>query len=202
MFRDVVIPNDNEEEFAEVASRLGYKKLYFLYDFNEYNNVKKNLDKIYSIDFEIGLIVNHKNMNQALKESKILAVKSSQNDRFLMESRKIKLVYGFEEFPRKDHLHQRASGLNHILCEIARQNNVSVAFPYGSLLGENAQTVSIIKGRMMQNISLCRKYKVKCVIGSFSQNPYELRSPYDLASLFSILGMDSKDIKNALTSEL
>ena len=199
MFRDVVIPNNNEKEFAVIASRLGYKKLYFLYDFSEYN--KKDLD-IDNIDFEIGFIVSHKNINQALKESRLLVAKSSPNDRFLIESKKIKIIYGFEESPRKDHIHQRASGLNHILCDIASKNHVSVGFAYSSLINKNPQSVSITKGRMMQNISLCRKYKIKAIIGSFSQNPYELRSPYDLASIFSIFGMDGKNIKNAMTSEL
>jgi RNase P/RNase MRP subunit p30 len=33
------------------------------------------------------------------------------------------------------------------------------------------------------------------VIGSFSEEPFDLRSPYDITSLFSLLGMNGKIIK-------
>ena len=202
MFRDIVIPNNNEEEFAAIAAKLGYKKLYFLYDFDEYKDeIEKNLEGL-NIDFEIWLIVNKKNLNNAMKKSKLTVAKSSDDDRELIEGKKVKLIYGFEDVKRKDYLHQRASGLNHILCDIASKNNVAVGFSYSSLLNKNSKDVSVIKGRMMQNLDLCMEDRVKSAIGSFSSNPYELRAPSDLASLFSILGMDGKNIKNALASEL
>ena len=201
MFRDIVIPNNNEDEFAVIAAKLGYKKLYFLYDFNEYKDeTGKNLEKL-SIDFDIGIIVNKKNANSAGK-SKLLVAKSSYDDRELIEGKKVKLIYGFEDVKRKDYLHQRASGLNHILCDIASKNNVAAGFSYGSLLNKNSQDVSVIKGRMMQNISLCQKYKVKMVVGSFASEPYEMRAPHDLSALFEILGMQQDKIKMALSSDL
>lgn len=202
MFRDFVIPSNNEEEFDLIAAKLGYKKLYFLYDFNEYKDeIEKKLEKL-NIDFEIGFIVNKRNAGNASKKSKLLAAKSSADDRELIESKKVKLVYGFEDVKRKDYLHQRASGLNHILCDIASNNNVAVGFSYSSLLNKNAQDVSVIKGRMMQNIALCQKYKVKVVIGSFSSEPYEMRAPHDLSALFEILGMQQDKTKMALSSDL
>ena len=42
-------------------------------------------------------------------------------------------------------------------------------------------------------INLRRKYKVKTVIASFAQNPYGMRSPYDVISLFANLGMRQKE---------
>ena len=38
---DVVIPNNNEEEFITMAEKLGYKALCFLYDINDYPNKQK-----------------------------------------------------------------------------------------------------------------------------------------------------------------
>ena len=202
MFRDIVIPNNNEKEFAEMASRLGYKRLYFLYDFNEYKDeIQKVLERL-GIDFEVWFIVNKKNIGNASKKSKLLVAKSSADDRSLIESKKVRLIYGFEEIKRKDYLHQRASGLNHILCDIASINNVVAGFSYSSLLNKNLQLSSVLIGRMIQNISLCQKYKVKMIVGSFSSNPYEMRAPHDLASLFGILGMSGDKIKKAFTSDL
>ena len=188
---DIVIPNNNENEFIEIASRLNIKKLYFLYDFDEY--IKKhqkipNFEENKNIQIENGLAVNQKNLNQAVKLSKLLVAKSSDNDRFLIESKKIRLIYGFEEVNKKDYLHQRASGLNQIICELAKKNNVAIGFAYSSLFNKNKPIASTLIGRMIQNIQLCKKYKCNVVIASFAENPLHLRPPHDIKSLFSLLG--------------
>ena len=195
---EIVLPKNNEMEFIEIASRLGIRKLYFLYNFGEYiQKIGKNLEsmeKQNKVHIEAGLIVNQKNMGKALQHSKLLVAKSSDRDRILVESKKISIIYGFEESHRKDYLHQRASGLNHVICELARKNNVAIGFSYSSLLNKNPETTSLIIGRMMQNIRLCRKYNVKSIIASFSQNPYELRARHDITRMFAIMGIDQKKI--------
>tara|TARA_Y100000031_G_scaffold150807_1_gene190840 strand:+ start:10639 stop:11256 length:618 start_codon:yes stop_codon:yes gene_type:complete len=205
MFTEFVIPRNNEKEFVSIASRLGYKKLFFLYDFSDYDEekIQKKLREIKTnVRMEIGFLVNQKNFDKAAKKSKLLIAKSSDNSRFFVESKKIKLIYGFEEVNRKDFLHQRASGLNHVVCELARKNKVVIGFSYSSLFDKSGFFISQIIGRMIQNISLCQKYKVKTVIGSFSDNPFELRSPYDIMSFFTMLGMDGKNIKNSLSFDM
>lgn len=202
MFSDIVIPKNNEAEFIEVALKLNINKIYFLYNFDEYND--KIQEKLNSLEenkkmqIEIGFIVNQKNINKAFKQSKLLVVKSSDKDRFFIESKKIKLIYGFEETQKKDYLHQRASGLNHILCELARNNNVAIGFSYGSLFNKTNPTKALLIGRMIQNISLCQKYKVKTVVGSFSEKPFDLRANHDITSFFSLLGINIKNIRQSL----
>ena len=207
MFRDIILPRNNEEEFIEIASKLGYKKLYFLYDFDNFNqeNTQKkstSLENHKNIKIETGFIVNQKNINKSFKQSKLLVVKSSDKDRFFIESKKIRMIYGFEEEHKNDYLHQRASGLNHVICELAKKNNVAVGFSYSSLFDKDGKTTSLLLGKMMQNISLCQKYKVKTIIGSFSENPFGMRSPHDVISLFTVLGMSGKNIKNSLLNEI
>lgn len=203
MFSDIATPKNNEDEFIEIASKLGIKKLYFLYNFDNYNegNAQKKLNSINyrNIETETGFIVNQKNMNKALQYSKFLVVKSSDKDGYFIESKKIKLIYGFEELQRKDYLHQRWSGLNHVLCELANKNNIIIAFSYSSLFNKNPVISSQIIGRMMQNIALCRKYKVKTAIASFATSPFEMRAQHDVASLFSLLGMDGKIITESMS---
>ena len=203
MFSDIAIPKNNEEEFIEMASKLGIKKLYFLYDFDKYRqeSLQNKLNSIKNhknIEVEIGFIANQKNLNQAGKLSKLLVVKSSDKGRFFIESKKIKLIYGFEEVQRGDSLHQRTSWLNHTICEIANKNSVSIGFSYSSLFNKNGHESSLLMGRMMQNIMLCRKYKVKTVIASFAETPFEMRSPYDVMSLFVNLGMRQEDINASM----
>lgn len=203
MFADIALPNNNEAEFIEVASKLGIKKMYFFYDFDYYNEdgVEKKLVLIknsHDINIETGIIASQKSLNKAMQQSRLLAAKSSDSDRFFIESKKIKLIYGFEETNKRDYLHQRASGLNHILCELLRKNNVAVGFSYSSLFNKNPANTSLLIGRMMQNISLCQKYRVKTLVGSFSSKPFDLRSSHDVTSLFFTLGMNSKMIKGLL----
>mgnify|MGYP001576068348 FL=1 len=207
MLRDIAIPRNNEAEFLELASKLAMKKLCFLYDFDKCNQeeIQKKIDLITnhkSITVETGFMVNQKNINKASKQSKLLIVKSSSMDRIFIESKKINLIYGFDEIQSKDYLYQRGSGLNHIICELAKKNNVAIGFSYSSLFNKNTRLISLLMGRMMQNISLCQKYKVKTIIGSFSENPYDLRSFYDITSLFTMFGMDSKNIKDSLVSNI
>ncbi len=205
MFADIVLPKNNENEFARIAEKLGYQKLYFLYELNDYISLQKRADfeqikKIIGID--AGILANIKNLNSASSQSKIIAAKSSDNDRPLIETKKIKLIYGFEEILKRDSMHQRASSLNHILCDIARKNNTAIGFSYSSLFDNNIQAASLFMGRMMQNIKICQKYKVKTMIGSFSSNPYDLRAPHDIMSLFSLLGMDGKTVKESTSMRL
>ncbi|MBI2101601.1 hypothetical protein HYT53_03220 [Candidatus Woesearchaeota archaeon] len=193
MFSDIVMPKNNEEEFIEIASKLGIKKLYFLYEPEDRNKPDLTNNK-HNIEIRMGFIVTQKNISMAAQHSVLLAAKSSDSDRMLIEGKKIKIIYGLEELHKKDRLHQRASGLNHIICELARKNNVAVGFSYGSLFSKNPETAALIMGRMMQNIALCRKYGVKTITASFSQNPYCLRARHDIARLFAMMGMDEKNM--------
>lgn len=203
MFRDIAMPKNNEEEFLELAAKLGIKKIYFLYNFDErnYENAPKKLSLIdnHNLSIETGFIVTQKNIGQAERLSKLLAVKSSSKDRFFIESKKVRIVYGFEETFKNDSLHQRSSGLNHILCELCRKNGVAIGLPYGSLLNKNSQIAALSIGRFIQNIRLCQKFNVKLLIGSFSDKPFDMRSPYDIVSLFSLFGMGGKEIKESLS---
>lgn len=197
MFADIVMPKGNEAEFIWVASRLSIKKLLFLYDFDNYNEekAKKTLDAAGNsgnTDTKIGFIVNQRNMDKASRHSRLLVAKSSDNDRNIIESGKVKIIYGFEEVHKKDYIHQRASGLNHILCELAAKNKVAIGFSYCSLINQSPAVASMAMGRMVQNMRLCRKYGVKTAIGAFTEKPYGLRAQHDIESLFRTLGMGDK----------
>ena len=185
---DFVIPKDNEEEFISMAEKLGYKELVFLYEFNSYINKKCDfINK--KIKISAGIITDPKNIdkiNSKFKNGELfIAIKSSVKDREIIENQKANLIFGFEENSKRDFLHQRGSGLDHILCKLVHENNVIIGLSLNSIL--NSDNKNIIFGRMMQNIRLCDKFKVKILIGSFSQSPYRMRSPQDLTKLLNIL---------------
>ena len=94
---------------------------------------------------------------------------------------------------RKDFMHQRNSGLNHVLCALAKENTVAIGFSFSAIL-RSPQREKLL-GRMMQNILLCRKYKIPMVIGSFAKNHWEIRNEKDLQAFFMVLGMTGKEVQ-------
>ena len=131
---------------------------------------------------EKGVLVSSSNQKS---KSRFCVAKSSLNDRALIESKSANIIFGFEEVHNKDSTHQRNSNLNHIICQLANEKDVSFGFSYSQIL--NSQNKPQVMGRMSQNIRLCKKYKVKTLFSSFARNPFDLRSNYDSSALFRIL---------------
>lgn len=200
---DVVFPNGNEEEFITSAPKLGYNGLYFVYKYNknaEYEKkIKKLIEKLQTktrIKLYCGFIVSFKDLNKISNNKNLIFIEGSDKNRLVIEKKKVDVLFSLEKQTKEDFMHHRASGLNHVLCELSRKNNIIIGFSFNTILKNKNNSYTIL-GRMMQNIFLCRKYKIKTLIGSFAEKPYEMRSFYDLSSLFFILGMDKEQIKKS-----
>ncbi len=189
---DFVFPNKNEEEFVEMARKLGYNSLCFVYSLKDFNSKKK---KYSGFNVKYGVLVDEKKIPK-LKSADFVLVKCSDNTRNVIEKNKDIIVFGFEQDNKKDLIHQRRSGLNHIICNLAAKNNIKIGFSFGCLLNANNQQRNILLGRIVSNIKLCRKYKTKIVIGSFASNPYEMRAFNDLIALFSTLQLHPSEANN------
>ncbi|MBI5391933.1 hypothetical protein HZB00_02935 [Candidatus Woesearchaeota archaeon] len=109
-----------------------------------------------------------------------------------LDQKKVDLILNPHLGNRKDHLHYRDSGLNHVLCNLAHQTNAAVGITLPSL--KTAEDY----GRVQQNIILCRKAKVPVFLFSFAEHPYSMRSVHDLLSFCRILGMSSQEAKRAV----
>src|SRR3989338_6580410 len=79
-------------------------------------------------------------------------------NRAVVSSRYVDILLDPHLGSRKDFMHQRNSGLNHVLCALAKENNVAIGFSFSSIL--HAEKRAVLLGRIMQNILLCRKYKI------------------------------------------
>ena len=198
---DLVFPKDNEKEFIKKAEILDYKALCFIYPCSLNPKQKISLlQKNTKLKLYFGLQASAKDILKVKKISDLIIVKSSISDQKILEKLKPDLMYDFELFPGKDPLKYRASGLNHVLCRFAQKNKTIIAFSFSSIL--NSKNKAKILGRIMQNIRLCKKYKVNTSIASFAKYPYEIRSPHDLISLLITLDIDPKKAKSSLTSIL
>ena len=201
MFIDVVFPDNNEREFISIASKLGYNSLCFVYKFDKnkiakYKELIKNQQKNTKLKLYLGILAEFNEINKAKKHADLILVQNSEKNREVLEKSKADILFDLETQNKRDFIHHRASGLNHILCNLANKNNKIIAFSLNSIL--NSKNKAQVLGRISQNIKLCRKYKVKTLISSFAKNPFEMRSVSDLMNLFVVLGMHQKEAKDSL----
>jgi RNase P/RNase MRP subunit p30 len=115
-----------------------------------------------------------------------------------VKDKRTDILVGCELIKEKDPLHWRASGLNQVLVKWAKKNEVAIGFSLSSVLGVSGVTRGIILGRMMQNVRLCRKYKVRMVMCSFARDIFGLRNVSDMQSFGRVLGMTPGEVKHAL----
>jgi RNase P/RNase MRP subunit p30 len=119
-------------------------------------------------------------------------------NRNLVENKLIDIILSPEKEVIKDAMHHRNSGLNQVVCKFAKNNNIAIGFSLNEILKSKHRKALI--GRMIQNVKLCRKYKVKMVFGSFANNKWQLRSKADMLSFAKVIGMNDKEAKESLTN--
>ncbi|MEM3126877.1 MAG: RNase P subunit p30 family protein [Candidatus Woesearchaeota archaeon] len=182
---DIVFPNNNEQEFLDMAKQLGFDSLIFVYPLNKH---KENH----------AILASPNELYKAKKLSKIILCNS--NERNIFESNCPNVVFELENISKVDSLHFRYSGLNHILCNLAKKNNISIGISFSLALRSKGMLRSQILGRMEQNIMLARKYGLKTIVASFARSPSEIRSAHDLRSFALTLGMTPEQVKHCFSS--
>lgn len=197
---DIVFPKNNENKFIEIAEQLNYSELCFVYTIEEFEK-KKNNSFNTKIRIHTGVIVSANQIDYAKKISDFVILKGNDNPSMMrkaVENIKPDLIFSLENSEKDDFIYQRNSGLNQVMCNFSKKNEVMIGFSIYSIL--NTTKKNKIIGRIMQNIKLCRKFKNRIMLGSFANEPYEMSSPHDLQALGIILGMHPTESKNALSS--
>ncbi|MBS3176877.1 hypothetical protein J4457_06605 [Candidatus Woesearchaeota archaeon] len=182
---DIVVPKNNEQEFLLMAEKLGYTAIIFFY------KNKPEIKKITHEKVQVFIACSEKT-----NDVDLVIHEHDQRDREIIERQQAQLISKLESEQRKDFIRQRASGLNHVITTLMHQKNVSVCFSLNEII--YAQYRSQLLGRMMQNVKLCRKDKVKMILASLAPIPYAMRSPHDLKALAIVLGMHPEEAKAAL----
>jgi ribonuclease P/MRP protein subunit RPP1 len=186
--KDIVFPRNNEKEFIQMATRLGYNKLIFVYD-KDVADIKSEKIKI-----EKAVLVKP---NKIGKVKGTVIVENSDKLRLTIENKKTDIIFNLEN-QRKDFMHHRNSGLNQVLAKLAYKNKIKIGVSLSNVLKAENMLRSQLLGRIMQNVRICRKYKVDMLLASFAHDPYEMRAPKDIMSLGVCLGMHPSDAKKAL----
>jgi len=167
---DIVKPNGNENDFIDMARKLGYDAICFAYE-------KPRAEKY---EFEVFTAATGKG------RADIRVAYTDQANENIINSRP-DIIYGLENGKRHDMIHQRNSGINHVHMRLCASKGVAIGFFLESL--QDKRTRQRAMGRMSQNIRLCQKYNVQMVIGSMASDPYQMKGPEDITSFFRTLGM-------------
>ena len=151
------------------------------------------------------MIIDTDNLDEARKAIEKLygrgiVIVRGGNDSFnrkILENKKADILLSPERGGRKDRLKQGDSGLNHVLCRIARQNNIAIGIDFKEMLDkkedEGKKQLAEHLRRIMQNIRLCKKAKTNMILMSKSG-----RDDYDLRAFLSTLGMPTDMAKRAV----
>jgi len=172
---NIVLMKKNKE-LDDFCYFLGFEKTWFLdseFVFLEGNNKKKILQQVRDA--------------HARKMRVIYSASDEEMLRFVLERTEIDIVCGMERVHPKDSVHFLRGGLDQILCKIARDHEKILLFSFASLL--NSTERGKLLGRMMFNISLCKKFGVKMVFCNFSTERSELRSAKDLEATQRVMGV-------------
>ena len=94
----------------------------------------------------------------------------------------------------------RNSGLDQVLCAIAAAKKKMIGIDIAALITTHGRKRAVLLGRVMQNIALCRKYKVSMALCSFARTPWQMRSSQDIAAVGETLGMHPSEAQAALRS--
>lgn len=139
-------------------------------------------------------IINSENLQEVRKQIERLAKEKKEIiiqgrdiefNRKILEIKKVNMLI-LQHKQGRDKLKQRDSGLNEVLCEIARKNNITLAIDFSELLESEGKIRGKIIGRLIQNLKLMKKTGNKIEI---------LNKPEDKKSLQAfllVLGVDTK----------
>ncbi len=201
MFYDIVFPKGNEQEFISTAEKLEIEGLAFAYQSADRKSVEKIKESIAKMQektkVRLSVIFDVKE-NQIYKVHDIgetAIADASGESREIIARYQPDLVYNLEMSQQKDFGKFRNSGLDKATVQFAKSNNVIAAVSFSVIL--KSEDPSQVIGRAVQNMVLCRKYKVKLAIASFATTPIEMRSPHDLKSFLLAMGAHTESAKKA-----
>ena len=98
-------------------------------------------------------------------------------NRMAVESKKISILVSPEKGFGNDRMDARNSGLNDVLCKLAAKNQVAIGVDMEDVLRLPQDARIRRLGKILQNVRLCRKYKVRMVlVDGRGRNEKDLKS--------------------------
>ncbi|MBT4135482.1 hypothetical protein HOD75_03645 [archaeon] len=132
---------------------------------------------------------------QELKKNKkpiIVQAQSPEFNRKILENKDVDIFLNPELHDRKDFQKQRDSGLNEILCKLAKKNNIKIGIDLNKITKLNSKDKAIIISRIIQNIKLCKRTKTPIII-----YPKNNLTKQEVQSFMQTLGASTQQGKEA-----
>jgi len=192
------------EEIANRAKLLGYKGICFTTYLDDKNKIKKTKEIVSKCSKRIGVDIfigfearNISELDKLIKLRKdydVLLVKGSDLllNRKAVETKEVDILT-HPEYNRKD------SGFNHVMAELAAQNNVAIEINFREILNSSKNTRANIMHKIKNNVEICKKYKSPVIICSGAVTHWQLRDPKVLMSMGCLLGLELSESKKTLS---
>ncbi len=103
-----------------------------------------------------------------------------------------------ERNTNKDFMHQRNSGIDHIMARFMKERCIAIEINFAEVLNSSGNARARILGRMRQNVMLARKYKTPVVLTSGARDKWGLRAPGELMAFGKCLGMTELEARTAV----
>lgn len=177
---DIAWLNSDKAKIEKKAKELGFENVFFV-------------DEAGKADYILIKAQTKEELNNKIAKAKgrkiIVLGSNDEVNRTALENENVSILLSPEHTRQHDYMTYRNSGLNHVLCKIAHDNNIAIAVDFNELKRLKGKEKALKIGRIMQNIRLCRKYKVKIMILSLAKSPREMASIFDLKVLARTLGI-------------
>lgn len=130
-------------------------------------------------------ILNTTNLNEARKQAEKFRKEGkpiiilSQDDEFnrkILEIKGLNMLIINENYPQKEYMKQRSSGLNEVLAKICADKNIMVGIQISEIIKKSNVEKAKSLARLKQNIMLCKKAGAKLVFIDGKFNKRELRA--------------------------
>ena len=158
--------SEKSKEFEKHAKELGFSDVFFC----GYGR-SLNLDKIDAV------IIKPKSTNDLRKffslfKDKKIRVESEDAEltRAALESKKVFMIL--------------TKKINHVLCKITSQNNVFFGINFSELMNVEGVKRAVLLSKIIKNLNLCRKFKVKVIVASFASTPEKMFHAAEIKSIF------------------
>ena len=188
-----------DQKIRKFSKKLGFTKVLFVKEISKLKHIKKEAGYDAFLIKTIKPVVLRRIIDKASNYLSMIFVVGTTDEinRIALEHKKVKALVSPEYERKKDFLDYRNSGLNQVLCKIARDNKKIIFFNFRNILLSEKNKRAVILGRLMQNIKLCRKYEVNIKIASFASLQEEMRSLSDIRSFCVAIGMTQEESKKA-----
>jgi len=149
------------------------------------------------------LVINTINLNEARKiidlfsknnknKKIVVFAKGNEFNRKILENSKVDVLVFSEFLGEKGKLKQRGSGLNQVLCKLARDNEILIGVDISVMEKMSSKQLSEHISRIRQDVKLCNKYKVKMILVNVV-----CKNVHDLQSFCLSVGMSTSMAKYA-----